>query len=230
MWLYGPFDPLYLFLVLPALLFSLWAQYRVSSSFKKYSQVPTRRGLTGADAAARVLQAAGVRNVRVEPVAGNLTDHYDPKANVIRLSDAVYGAGSVAAAGIAAHEAGHAAQYASGYAFIKLRAAVIPITQFGSTLAMPLVLIGLVLDMTGLINAGILLFGAVVVFQLITLPVEFDASRRAVAVLSDSGLLSEEELPGAEKVLRAAALTYVAALAVSLAQLLRLLSLSRRRR
>lgn len=228
--LYLPFDSLYLILVLPALIFSIWAQSRVSGSFKKYSGQRVQRGLTGAEAAYNVLRSAGITDVKVERVAGELTDHYDPRTNVIRLSESVYATATVAAVGVAAHEAGHAIQYAVSYSPMKLRAAVIPLTNIGSKLSMPLILLGIVLGMTGLVNIGILLFGSVVVFQLITLPVEYNASRRAVAILGDSGMLSQDELEGSKKVLSAAALTYVGALALSLAQLIRLIALSQRRR
>ena len=228
--LYMPFDTLYLYLVLPALIFSVWAQYRVTGSFKKYSGQRTANGITGAEAAREVLRRAGVSEIPIERVSGSLTDHFDPRANIIYLSENVYDTASVSAVGVAAHEAGHAVQYASGYSPMKIRSAIIPVTNIGSKLSIPLVLLGIVFSMPGLIDIGILLFGAVVVFQLITLPVEFNASRRAVNVLNDSGLLSGGELAGAKKVLSAAALTYVGALAVSLAQLIRLISISRSRR
>jgi Zn-dependent membrane protease YugP len=224
------FDPLYLVLVMPALLFSMWAQFKVTSSFKKYSKQRTLNGLTGAEAAREVLREAGVSNVRIERVQGNLTDHFDPRTNVIRLSDSVYDVPSVAAVGVAAHEAGHAIQYASAYAPMKLRAAIIPMTNIGAKLSIPLIIIGLIIDFSGLISIGILLFGAVVVFQLITLPVEFNASSRAIGALSESGLLAAEEVPASKKVLSAAALTYVGALAVSLAQLIRWVAIAGRRR
>jgi Zn-dependent membrane protease YugP len=224
------FDPLYFILVLPAVLFAMLAQFRVSSSFKKYSEELTKKGVTGAQAAREVLRLAGVDDVRIEKAPGHLTDHYDPRENVIRLSESVYDAQTVAAVGVAAHEAGHAIQYAHGYGPIRLRMAILPVTNIGSKLALPLVILGFVLEMVGLINIGILLFGVVVVCQLVTLPVEFNASSRAIAALSESGLLTEDEMPGSKKVLSAAALTYVGALAVSLAQLLRLVLLSRRRR
>ena len=227
--LHYPTDPLYVLLVLPAFLFSLFAQFLVSSRFKKYSEIATSRSVNG-HAAAEILRREGIYGVQIEPVSGQLGDHYDPSSNAIRLSDSVYRSASITSVGVAAHEAGHAAQYAEGYAPIKVRAAIIPLTRFGSTLATPLIFLGFFLGMTGLINLGILLFGAVVVFQLITLPVEFDASRRALAALSRSGILNETELGGAKKVLDAAALTYVAALAVSAAQLLRFISLPNRRR
>ena len=181
--------------------------------------------MTGAQAAQAVLSASGVGGVRIERVRGKLTDHFDPRDNVIRLSESVYDSASVAAVGVAAHEAGHAVQYAEAYGPIKLRAAIIPITQLGSTLSWPLLLIGLLFNYESLFLAGILFFMLATVFQLITLPVEFNASARAISVLGDGGYLSQDELPGAKKTLSAAALTYVAALAVSIAQILRLLLL-----
>ena len=228
--MFFPFDPLFLTLVLPALFFAMWAQHRVTSSFRKYSQQRTRNGMTGIQAAQEVLRRGGVSGVKIERIQGNLTDHFDPRSNTIRLSDHVYDTASVAAVGVAAHEAGHAIQHANGYAPLKLRTGILPITSIGSKLAMPLVLIGFIFSMPQLITIGIVLFGAVVVFQLITLPVEFNASRRAMALLEQSYVLSQDELPASRKVLSAAALTYVGALAVSLAQLLRLIALSNRRR
>jgi len=228
--LYLPFDPLFIFLVLPAMIFSIWAQFKVSSSFKIYSGKRTLKGITGAETAQHILKYAGVYDVKIEKVQGNLSDHFDPRTNVIRLSENVYDSVSVAAVGVAAHEAGHAIQYAFAYAPIKLRSAIIPITNIGSKLSVPLILLGMFFGMTGLINIGILLFGTVVVFQLITLPVEFNASHRAVTILNESGLLTGDELTGSKKVLTAAALTYVGALALSLAQLIRLISISQRRR
>lgn len=227
---YYGFDWTYVYLVLPCLLLSLWASAHVNSTFKKYSAQYSRRGITGADAAARVLSANGVRGVRIEHISGDLTDHYDPRTNVIRLSDNVYGSTSTAAIGVACHEAGHAVQYAQGYAPIKLRSAVIPLTNFGSRLAMPLILIGLLFSSMGrlsnfFIYLGIACFGLSLVFQLVTLPVEFNASRRALDAISQTGILTEEEQVGARKTLTAAALTYVAATAAALAQLLRLLVL-----
>ncbi|MHB1154137.1 MAG: zinc metallopeptidase [Eubacteriales bacterium] len=228
--LYLPFDPLFLFLVLPAMIFSIWAQFQVSSSFKLYSGKRTLKGITGAEAAQHILKYAGVYDVKIEKIQGSLSDHFDPRTNVISLSENVYDSASVAAVGVAAHEAGHAIQYASAYAPIKLRSAIIPITNIGSKLSVPLILLGMFFGMTGLINIGIILFGTVVVFQLITLPVEFNASHRAVIILNESGLLTGDELSGSKKVLTAAALTYVGALALSLAQLIRLISISQRRR
>ena len=232
---YYHFDWTYVVLVLPCLLLSLWASANVNSTFKKYSHQYSQRRLTGAEAAQRVLRANGVSGVRIERVNGNLTDHYDPRTNVIRLSDGVYSSTSTAAIGVACHEAGHAVQYATAYAPIKLRAAIIPITNFGSKLAMPLILLGLLFSMFSaysdlLIYLGITCFGLSLVFQLVTLPVEFNASRRAMAAISEGGLLTQEEQAGARKTLTAAALTYVAATAVSLAQLLRLVALFGNRR
>ena len=226
---YG-FDMTYLILVLPCLILSLWASGNVNSTFKKYSKQHSQRRITGAQAAQRVLSANGVSGVRIERVSGNLTDHYDPKSNVIRLSDGVYDSTSTAAIGVACHEAGHAVQYAQDYAPIKLRAAIVPITNFGSRLAMPLILLGIVLTAFAdlsytLVYVGIACFGLSVVFQLVTLPVEFNASRRALQAIETGGLLTQEEQKGARKTLTAAALTYVAATAVALAQLLRLLIL-----
>ena len=227
---YYGFDWTYVYLVLPCLLLSLWASAHVNSTFRRYSQQRSQRGLTGADAAARVLAANGVLGVRIEHINGNLTDHYDPRTNVIRLSDDVYGSTSTAAIGVACHEAGHAVQYAQSYAPIKLRAAIIPLTNFGSRLAMPMILLGLLLSSLGslsnfFIYLGIACFGVSLVFQLVTLPVEFDASRRALAAIEQTGILTDEERAGARKTLTAAALTYVAATAAALAQLLRLLVL-----
>ncbi len=229
------FDMTYVVLVLPCILFSLWASSRVNSTFRKYSSQLSRRHITGAQAAQRVLSGNGVSGVRIERVSGNLTDHYDPRTNIIRLSDSVYDSTSTAAIGVACHEAGHAVQYAQQYAPIKLRAAIIPITNIGSRLAMPLILLGLVLSFLGdvsytFVYLGIACFGLSLVFQLITLPVEFNASRRAMAAIESAELLTQEEQQGAKKTLQAAALTYVAATAVALSQLLRLLMLFGRRR
>ena len=217
------FDPWYLLLVLPAVILAGIAQLWVQSTFRKYSKVGTLRGVTGREASEEIQRRNGI-TLPVERVGGNLTDHYDPRTNVIRLSDPVYGVNSVAAVGVAAHETGHALQYAKGYAPIRLRAAILPVTQIGSTLSPYLVLLGLLFEtMNFLAWAGIFLFGLSVLFQLITLPVEFNASARALKALSEGGMMTSEELAGARKVLTAAAMTYVAALAVSFAQLLRLL-------
>ena len=235
---YG-FDWTYVVLVLPCVLLSLWASANVNSTFKRYSNQYSRRHLTGAQAAQRVLSQNGVTGVRIERVSGNLTDHFDPKTNVIRLSDSVYSSTSTAAIGVACHEAGHAVQYAVGYTPIRLRAAIIPVTNIGSQLAMPLILLGLVLNYGSgfsyfFVYLGIACFGLSLLFQLVTLPVEFNASRRAMEAISAGDLLTEAEQRGARKTLRAAALTYVAATATALAQLLRLILLygrnDRRRR
>ena len=235
---YYGFDWTYLVLVLPCVILSLWASSNVNSTFQKYSQQNSIRRLTGAQAAQRVLSHNGVTGVRIERVSGNLTDHFDPKTNVIRLSDSVYDSTSTAAIGVACHEAGHAVQYAQHYGPIKLRAAIIPITNIGSKLAMPLILIGLLLAVAENVSftfvyLGIACFGLSLVFQLVTLPVEFNASRRAMQAIESANLLTEEEQRGAKKTLKAAALTYVAATATALAQLLRLILLfggNRRRR
>lgn len=228
------FDIYYIVLVLPAVILSMWAQSKVNSNFKKYSKVYTRRNLTGFDAARQILDSNGLFDVKIESVRGNLTDHYDPKANVIRLSDSVRNSTSVAAVGVAAHEAGHAVQHAEGYTPIKLRNSIVPVANIGSQLAMPLIILGLVL-MGGesifgstCVWAGIILFSAAVLFQVVTLPVEFDASNRAIKVLSN-GYIEDDEKVYVKKVLGAAALTYVAAAATSIAQLLRLIFIARDR-
>ena len=231
---YYGFDWTYIVLVLPCLILSLWASAKVNSTFKKYSQQRTLRGLTAQEAAMRVLSANGVSGVRIERVSGNLTDHYDPRANVIRLSDSVYDNTSTAAIGVACHEAGHAVQYAQDYAPIKLRSAIIPVTNIGSKLAMPLILLGILFSGLGQFSAtiiyiGIACFGLSVVFQFATLPVEFNASHRALQTIESTGILTEEEQKGARKTLVAAAMTYVAATATALAQLLRLIVLFGRR-
>lgn len=211
-------------LIVICVIFTAWAQYSVNATFQRYSAVRTGRGLTGAQAAQAVLRANGVSNVRIEHVSGSLTDHYDPRGNVIRLSDTVYGSDSVSAVGVAAHEAGHAVQYAKGYALIHLRMKIVPVCNFGSRLAWPTLILGFVLNYGVLMLAGVALYALATLFQLLTLPVELDASHRALRALG-GGLLSEKELPMARKTLTAAAMTYVAALAASLAQLLRLLAM-----
>ncbi|WP_281692665.1 zinc metallopeptidase [Agathobaculum desmolans] len=220
---YYGIDMYYIVLVVPCLLLAFWAQGKVKSTFSRYEQVMNRRGLTGAQAAEAVLRQNGVTGVRIEWVAGKLNDHFDPRTNTIRLSNAVYSSTSVASIGVAAHEAGHAVQYAQGYFPIKLRAAIIPVTQIGSSAALPLLVLGLVLNSGMLLDIGILAFSLSTVFQLITLPVEVNASNRALTAIEQGGLLTDEEYPMAKKTLTAAAMTYVAALAVSLAQLLRVL-------
>jgi Zn-dependent membrane protease YugP len=233
---YG-FDWTYLVIVLPCIILSMWASSSVNSTFKRYSNVLSSRRLTGAEAAQRVLSANGVTGVRIEQVSGNLTDHYDPRTNVIRLSSSVHSSTSVAAIGVACHEAGHAVQYAQSYAPIKLRAAIIPITNIGSKLAMPLILLGILLSFLGnfcyaIVDIGIACFSLSLLFQLVTLPVEFNASRRAMQAIESANILTQEEQRGAKKTLKAAAMTYVAATAVALAQLVRLILLfgGRRRR
>lgn len=222
---YYGFDWTYLVLVVPCIILALWAQHNVNSTFTKYSAVYSRRGITGAQAASIVLRRNGITNVRIEEIPGKLTDHYEPGANVIRLSNSVYHSTSVASIGVACHEAGHAVQYAKGYSPIRVRAAIIPLTRAGSALSLPLLLLGIILNSQNLAIFGIALFGLSTLFQLITLPVEINASRRALASIQDAGILYDDEYPMARKTLTAAALTYVAALAVSLAQLLRLIIL-----
>ena len=220
MYFYG-IDATYIFLVLPAVIFALWAQFNVKSTFSKYSRIASRSGMTGFDSARRILDANGLGSVRIAHVSGDLTDHYNPTDNTIYLSDSVYGSNSAAAIGVAAHEAGHAVQHATGYTPIKIRSAIIPVTNIGSNLAMPLIILGIVLSFPTLAYIGVAAFGLSTLFQLVTLPVEFDASGRALKALE--GSLDGGDLASARKVLRAAALTYVAALAVSLVNLLRLL-------
>ena len=222
-------DYLYLILVLPAVIFSLWASIRVNTTFKKYSKIRSMRGITGAEAARRVLDANGLQHIRIEQIPGNLTDHYDPRSDVIRLSESVYGNTSVAAVGVACHEAGHAVQHAENYAPVKIRAAIIPVTNIGSRLAIPLIILGILLNSHAsapeflvIAYIGVACYGLCTLFQLVTLPTEFDASRRALRCIESYGILGSEEIGGARRVLTAAAMTYVAALAVSLMQLLRL--------
>ena len=209
------------------IVFALWAQFNVKTTFAKYSRVRSDRGMTGYDAARLILDRNGLGYVRIEQVAGDLTDHYDPKANVIRLSQSVYGAQTAAAVGVAAHEAGHAVQYAQNYFPVKVRSAIIPVTNLASTAAFPIFLLGIVFSFSTLAYIGVILFGASVVFQLVTLPVEFNASSRAVKALADSGM-SEDGVKAARKVLTAAALTYVAALASAIGNFLRLLLIAKR--
>ena len=223
-------DQYYLFLVIPACLIALWAQVKVNSTFNKYNAVHNARGYTGAMVARRILDQNGLQNVRIERVRGHLSDHFDPRSNVVRLSDSTYDSTSVGAIGVAAHECGHAVQYAVHYFPMKLRSAVIPVSNIGSNLGIPLAIIGLIMNSDILFNVGILLFLAVVVLQLITLPVEFNASRRAIQTLDSEMILDSGELTGARRVLTAAALTYVAALIGAGANLLRLILLRNRNR
>ena len=220
---YGEFlaNNVYFLLLIPVFLLSIWAQIQVSGNFRRYSQSPNRRRITGAQAAEAVLRANGVYDVPIRPCRGNLTDHYDPRDNTIYLSENVYGAPTVAAVGVAAHEAGHAVQYAVGYGPVRLRTAIIPATQIGSRFSFLLLIVGLLLYSQSLFLVGIILFALTTFFQLVTLPVEFNASHRALETIEGTGLLDTDETYGARKVLRAAALTYVAALLMSLLQLLR---------
>ena len=217
------FDPT-MILLIPGILIALWASLNVNSTFNKYNTVLSRNRLTGAQVAERVLHHHGIYNVRIERVAGNLSDHYDPRANVIRLSDSTYNSTSIAAAGVAAHEAGHAVQYAQSYAPIKVRASIVNVCNFGTPLAFVFLILSFFVSYEAsgtLITIAIALYSLATVFQLITLPVEFDASRRAMVSLEATGLYGQDELAGASKVLRAAALTYVAALITSILSLLR---------
>ena len=215
--------------VLIGFLIALLAQWNVQSTYSKYKKVQNARCLTGAMAARQILDQNGLYHVRIEPISGELTDHFDPRTNVVRLSDSVYNSSSVAAVGVAAHEVGHAIQYAQDYAPMRLRAAIIPATQIGSTLSYPLVLLGLFFGATPLMDLGILLFSLVVLFQLVTLPVEINASRRALKTLESSYILDSDEVRQSGKVLTAAALTYVAALATALLNLMRLIAIRGRR-
>ena len=228
--LYYGFDYTYIIFVLPAIIISLIAQIRVSSTFAKYNKISASRRTTGADAARKILDRNNLSNVAIEHVRGNLTDHYDPTSRILRLSDSTFSSSSIAAIGVAAHECGHAIQHAKGYVPLKMRHGVYPVVRFSSALAMPLILLGLIVNTPLFVNFGIILFSAVVLFQLITLPVEFNASRRALAIISDVLYFDQEEVKGAKKVLTAAALTYVASALTSIMQLLRLIILSNNRR
>lgn len=225
--MYWFWDSTYILVALGALVCAL-ASFNVLSTYKKYGNFLNSRGLTAEAVAKQILNGAGIFDVKIETVKGSLTDHYSPKEKVLRLSQTVYGSTSVAAIGVAAHECGHAIQHNVGYFPLKLRSASVPLANFGSIIYWPLIIFGLILGYTGLAQAGILFFLFVVFFQLITLPVEFNASRRAIQILSEEGILSDEELSGAKKVLSAAAMTYVAALFSSILQLLRLVLLANR--
>lgn len=225
------FDPT-MIIMIPALIFALWAQFKVKSTFERFSRVSNSRGLTASQVARQILDDNGLYNVKIERISGHLSDHFDPRTNVVRLSDSVYGSSSVASIGVAAHEVGHAIQYATNYKPIKVRSSLVPVTNIGSTLGIWLVIIGMFISTT-LAVVGVVLFATVVLFQLVTLPVEFNASSRALATLESQNILYGDELVGAKKVLSAAAMTYVAALVSSLATLLRLvinIMLSSRRR
>ncbi len=213
-------DPLYLILALPGLLLGLWAQMRVKGTFNKYAKVRTARNLTGAEIARHLLDNQGLQDVRVEETQGFLSDHYDPRTRVLRLSPDVYRTPSVAAAGVAAHEMGHALQHSAGYAPLQIRSAIVPVVRFGSSLAPILILVGFLLRFTPLAWVGVILFAGAVVFSLVTLPVEFDASRRAKTLLNQSGIVTHEEAGGVSAVLNAAGWTYVAAAIAAVGQLL----------
>lgn len=219
------FDSTYLWYVLVPLLISVWASIKVNSTFNKYSKYTNGRGLTAAQVTRMILDRSGNADVAVERVAGRLTDHYDPRAGVIRLSEGVHSSASVAAIGVAAHEAGHAAQHASGYLPIRFRNALVPVASFASYAAFPIVLFGFLFEMFNLVNFGIILYSAVVLFSLVTLPVEFNASRRALLALDSYGILTPEETTAARKVLTAAAMTYVASTLAAIGSLLRLLAI-----
>lgn len=226
------FDPTYILIIIGVIICSI-ASMRVKSTFSKYYGMRNHMGLTGAQAAERVLHGAGIYDVRIERVAGNLTDHYDPRNKVLRLSDATYGQCSVAAVGVAAHECGHAIQHARGYAPLQFRSALVPVANFGSMIAWPLIVLGLFINSQSsalLINIGILAFSLAVLFQLVTLPVEYNASGRAVRILAETGMMQGEEIVATKKVLNAAALTYVASAAAAILQLVRILILTGGRR
>lgn len=224
------FNLYYFLFMVPGLLLSIWASARVKRTFGTYNKVHTLNGLTGAQAARRILDLNGLQHVQVQQISGSLSDHYDPRTDVVSLSQATYDSASVGAVGVAAHEVGHAIQHAQGYAPAKVRSAIVPVTNISTSLSIPLIFVGFLLSVTGLIYLGIILFSASVLFQLVTLPVEFNASRRALQTLGDTNLLTPEENDGARKVLGAAALTYVAALLTSLLQLAYYIFLARGRR
>ncbi|MBO8158516.1 zinc metallopeptidase [Thermosyntropha sp.] len=210
----------YLIFILPAFVLSLYAQFKVKSTFEKYSRVRNRRGMTGAEVASVLLRRNGINRVNVEPIGGSLTDHYDPSVQTVRLSETVYGSSSLAAIGVAAHEVGHAIQHSQQYGPLELRHKLVPVTNFASSASFPILLIGLFMYSADLILLGIILFSAVVLFHLVTLPVEFNASRRAIAQLTEAGIISMDEVPAVKKVLSAAALTYLAAALSAIANLL----------
>ena len=223
------FDSTFFIYIIPALLFGLYAQMKIQSTYGRYSQIYSSRGMTGQQVARYILDSNGLYDIPVQSIGGNLTDHYDPRSKQIRLSNGVYNSSSIAAIGVAAHECGHAIQHAQGYAPLKIRNAIIPITNIGSQAAVPIILIGLFLNSDTLITIGIIGYALMAIFQLVTLPVEFNASSRALAIIDSGNLLTTEEHKGAKKVLRAAAMTYVAALVSALAQLMRMLALTGRR-
>lgn len=228
------YDPTMIILI-PAMIFALFAQSKVKSAFNRYSKVRNMKNLTGAEAARRMLDYNGLHDVQINAIRGSLTDHYDPRRRVLNLSQTVYGVNSVAAVSVACHEAGHAIQHAQGYAPLKIRNSIVPAVNFASRLTWPMILIGIILLGAGsyemaifgnlLFNIGVIAFAAIVAFHAVTLPVEFDASNRAIRKMEELGLVAEEDIPGSKKVLRAAALTYVAALATAVANLLRILAI-----
>ena len=235
--LFFPTDPWIIILMLPALLLSLYAQHKVGSTFNKYTSVASKKGMTGAEVAAQLLAAQGIRDVKIEAIPGHLTDHYDPRGKVVRLSDSVYNKRSLAAVGVAAHEVGHAIQHNHNYGPLAFRSGMFPMVNIGSKLSMPLLMIGLLLSSGGsgdigmmMLYAGIIMFSVVVLFQIVTLPVEFNASSRAITLLQEQHILTESEAAPAKKVLDAAALTYVAAAITALLNLIRFILLARNRR
>lgn len=215
------YDPTW-WLIIAGMILCLIASGNVSATYGRYSKIKNTRGMTAAEAAERILRGAGIYDVKVEHIAGDLTDHYDPKHKVVRLSDSVYDSDSVAAIGVAAHECGHVIQHANGYLPIRIRNAIVPVVNFGSKISWPLILLGVLFGLTNLVDIGIILFTTVLIFQLVTLPVEFNASKRAIAIIEDNGILQGEEVRGARKVLNAAALTYVAGVIATALQVLRL--------
>ena len=222
-------DPMYILVIIMAIL-CMVASHRVNSVYKKYAKVRSMSGLTGAQAALEILRRNGISDVSVQHIAGNLTDHYDPRTKVVNLSDSTYGSNSVAAVAVAAHECGHVLQHSTGYVPLQIRTAIVPAANIGSKAGIPLLLLGMVLSIRPLITIGILVFSLAVLFQIVTLPVEFNASRRALAMLEEYGILATEEVPSSRKVLSAAAMTYVASAASDVVQLLRLVLLNNRRR
>lgn len=223
-------DIYYIVLVLPTFIFSLYAQFKVKSTFNRYSRVGNTKGMTGADIARTILDRSGLYDVRVEAYPGDLTDHYDPRTKVVRLSQSVYGSTSVSAVGVAAHETGHAIQHRDGYAPLVLRSSLVPVANIGSSIGPTLAILGLILSMPFFVKLGIILFGAAVLFYIVTLPVEFNASSRAIRTLEDTGILNYNEIDPAKKVLTAAAMTYVASAAVAIANFLRLILITSNRR
>ena len=224
------FDVYYLILVVPALLLSMWAQVQVKTTFERFSKEAVARGMTGAQAAAYLLKTNNITDVKIEKVAGNLTDHYDPSHKVLRLSEPVCGRASIAAVGVAAHETGHAIQHATKYGPLVLRSTLVPVANIGSAVGPTLAILGLVLSFGFLVDLGLLLFAGAVLFYVVTLPVEFNASRRAIAILGKSGAMNQDELKGVKKVLSAAAMTYVASALSAIGNFVRLLLISRNRR